>query len=91
MFSGRFRLALHPSDGSVFIDRDPTYFRYILNYLRDDWLPVAFLSDLELHCILREAHYYQVLGLCELVETHLRRTAMSRAKQRTSEKVLLRH
>ena len=34
MFSGRHQLK-RESDGSYFIDRDGTHFRYILNYLRD--------------------------------------------------------
>ena len=36
MFSGRHDIeAMKCSDGSVFIDRDGTHFRHILNYLRD--------------------------------------------------------
>eukprot|EP01126_Amoeba_proteus_P045911 TRINITY_DN5167_c0_g1_i3.p1 TRINITY_DN5167_c0_g1~~TRINITY_DN5167_c0_g1_i3.p1 ORF type:complete len:204 (-),score=40.16 TRINITY_DN5167_c0_g1_i3:554-1165(-) len=34
MFSGRHKLSTD-SEGRYFIDRDPTYFSYILNYLRD--------------------------------------------------------
>jgi len=34
MFSGRFPLKVS-DDGRIFIDRDGTYFQYILNYLRD--------------------------------------------------------
>ena len=34
MVSGRHSITREP-DGSFFIDRDGTYFRYILNYLRD--------------------------------------------------------
>ena len=34
MFSGRHLLSVE-SDGSYFIDRDPTHFRLVLNYLRD--------------------------------------------------------
>ena len=34
MFSGRHSIT-READGSFFIDRDGTYFRYILNYLRD--------------------------------------------------------
>ena len=33
MFSGRFEMTPR-KDGTFFIDRDPTHFRYILNYLR---------------------------------------------------------
>jgi len=34
MFSGRFPVQVN-EDGRIFIDRDGTYFQYILNYLRD--------------------------------------------------------
>jgi BTB/POZ domain-containing protein KCTD9 len=34
MFSGRHRIVKEGKDGSVFIDRDGTHFRYILKYVR---------------------------------------------------------
>ncbi|MDP2439273.1 MAG: kelch repeat-containing protein, partial [archaeon] len=55
MFSGRYPL-MNQEDGSVFIDRDGTHFRYILNYLRDQTciLPADAQARLEL---LAEASY----------------------------------
>lgn len=45
MFSGRHELSVE-SDGSYFIDRDPTHFRLVLNYLRDlrvtQQIPISF-------------------------------------------------
>ena len=63
MFSGRFDT--QPSeDGSVFIDRDGTHFRFILNYLRDGTLILpegaTFHKELE-----AEATFYQIQGLVE--------------------------
>ena len=44
MFSGRHELDTD-SEGRYFIDRDGTYFKYILNYLRDrKQLPSAELA-----------------------------------------------
>ena len=44
MFSGRHELDMD-SEGRYFIDRDGTYFKYILNYLRDrKQLPSADLA-----------------------------------------------
>ena len=64
MFSGR-HLLKQEADGSYFIDRDGTHFRYILNFLRDGGfkegtLPTdrGFLNEL-----LTEAEYYQISGL----------------------------
>jgi len=61
MFSGRFDIK--PSeDGTFFIDRDGTYFRFILNYLRNGELilpdEATFLKELE-----AEAKFYQIQGI----------------------------
>ena len=69
MFSGRHKL-VRGKDNTYFIDRDGTHFRYILNYLRDDLhldtLPVdlAILKELQ-----READYYQLSGLFDVIES----------------------
>ena len=63
MFSGRHKLETI-GDGSFFIDRDGTYFRFILNYLRNGELILpegaTFLAELE-----AEARFYQVQGLLD--------------------------
>ena len=63
MFSGRFDMK--PSDdGSFFIDRDGTHFRFILNFLRTGKLTLPegaiFIKELE-----EEAEFYQIQGLIE--------------------------
>ena len=63
MFSGRFDMK--PSeDGSFFIDRDGTHFRFILNFLRTGKLTLpegaTFIKELE-----EEAEFYQIQGLME--------------------------
>lgn len=71
MFSGRYGL-IQDSDGSYFIDRDGTHFRYILNYLRDNTviLPPNYLLHMEL---LKEADFYQLDGLAEIIKQNLKR------------------
>ena len=63
MFSGRHEVET-TEDGSFFIDRDGTYFRFILNYLRNGELILpelaTFLEELE-----AEARFYQVQGLLD--------------------------
>jgi hypothetical protein len=74
MFSGRHALR-QDDDGSYFIDRDGTHFRYVLNFLRDGCsfrpgtLPGdrAFLNEL-----LTEAEYYQVSSLVRLLNEHIK-------------------
>ena len=63
MFSGRFNMK--PSeDGSFFIDRDGTHFRFILNFLRTGKLTLPegarFTKELE-----EEAEFYQIQGLID--------------------------
>ena len=66
MFSGRHSVKKE-DDGSYFIDRDGTHFRYILNYLRDGGfkdgtLPGDILTELQ-----TEAEYYHLSGLVDLL------------------------
>ncbi|XP_010443100.1 PREDICTED: FH protein interacting protein FIP2 [Camelina sativa] len=61
MFSGRHAMCQESKTGYVFIDRDGKHFRHILNWLRDGIAPS--LSDPDCSELLREADYYQLLGL----------------------------
>ena len=63
MFSGRFD-SKPAEDGSYFIDRDGTHFRYILNYLRTGRL---LLPDDKLvrEELLAEAEFYQIRGIID--------------------------
>lgn len=71
MFSGRYGL-IQDADGSYFIDRDGTHFRYILNFLRDNTVivPPNYLLHMEL---LKEADFYQLDGLAEIIKQNLKR------------------
>jgi len=64
--SGKYEIKVE-NDGSLYIDRDGRYFVYVLNYMRmgND---VALPNDREgLVSVLREAQYYKLAGLEELV------------------------
>ena len=63
MFSGRFDTK-PGEDGSYFIDRDGTHFRYILNYLRTGYLLIPD-DKLIRKEILEEAEFYQIRGIVE--------------------------
>ncbi|KAI8380393.1 hypothetical protein BD560DRAFT_432238 [Blakeslea trispora] len=68
MFSGRHTVFAE-TDGSYFIDRDPSHFRLVLNYLRDARIPPTLLQDTQL-CqeLLQEAKYYGINGLIQLLQ-----------------------
>ncbi|KAM0008424.1 putative chromatin remodeling & transcription regulator BTB-POZ family [Helianthus debilis subsp. tardiflorus] len=71
MFSGRYTDCKESEKGYVFIDRDGKHFRHILNWLRDGVAPIPNLSDLERVELLREAEYYQTLGLVGIINEFL--------------------
>ena len=48
-------------DGAYFIDRDPKYFRYVLNYLRNGQLVID--SDISLESLKYEANYFGLVNL----------------------------
>ena len=63
MFSERFDTKA-TEDGSYFIDRDGTHFRYILNYLRTGQLLVP--EDKTVYKeLLAEAEFYQIQGIVD--------------------------
>ncbi|KAK3025202.1 hypothetical protein RJ639_043128 [Escallonia herrerae] len=63
MFSGRHTICKDSEKGYVFVDRDGKHFRHILNWLRDGVVPM--LNESEYSELLREAEYYQLLGLID--------------------------
>ena len=63
MFSGKFDMK--PSeDGTMFIDRDGTHFRFILNYLRSGKLTLPEGST-ALKELMEEAEFYQIQGILD--------------------------
>ena len=68
MFSGRHKLHTI-SDGAVFIDRDGTHFRHILNFLRDGFLRSGTLPDDQsvIQELMAEAEYYQLQGFLDFL------------------------
>ncbi|KAI8062601.1 BTB/POZ protein [Gongronella butleri] len=67
MFNGRHDLVQDDEDGSYFIDRDGTYFRLVLNYLRDLRIPPSIRNDPKIMDELKqEAEFYHITGLLKL-------------------------
>ena len=70
VFSGRYSITKQ-DDGRVFIDRDGTHFRIILNYLRGSITSSELLPDnkLLLSELLTEVNYYQLKGLEKIIKS----------------------
>jgi len=58
-----------PSGEPLFIDRDGTNFRYILNFLRDGRLPLSTMSVQLRKELLQEAEFYQLGTLTEALQS----------------------
>ena len=69
MFSGRHEVKVE-DDGTIFIDRDGTHFRHILNYLRDGGIKLDALprNRQVLRELRNEAVFYQLHGLVQQIE-----------------------
>ena len=65
MFSGLFTIQ-KDEQGCIFIDRDGSHFRYILNYLRDGRVDLPD-DPLIFNEIKREAEYYQLMALAQQI------------------------
>lgn len=74
MFSGRFPIA-YDSQKRVFIDRDGTHFRHILNYLRQagkGWAPGKLgLSKAELVQLRDEGQFYMLAPMVKLINDYV--------------------
>jgi hypothetical protein len=87
MLSGRYPVEVDDS-GAMFIDRDPTHFRHILNFLRDGAL-FDSLEDANADFraeIMREARFYQCSGLISYLEAQQKRLQLKNSQELTSEK-----
>jgi hypothetical protein len=68
MFSGRWEPKVE-DDGCYFIDRDPTVFKHILNYLRGQLPTLDVLSSQELQLLQEDAQFYQLPELSQYLKT----------------------
>lgn len=64
---GRRKREDHP----LFVDRDPTHFRHVLNYMRGS--PSFPEGEAEIDELEREADFYSLQGLVDLVKKEKRR------------------
>jgi len=74
MLSGRFPVVRDKHE-RIFIDRDATHFRHIINFLRDGgvgWDPTEMdLNTRQIRQLLREVKYYNIVPLQRILEKYL--------------------
>merc|ERR1712154_284746 len=90
MFSGRFEIE-RDENGSIFIDRDPTHFRHVLNFLRDctEYLKHGGLlqqSDAIINELLQEAKFYNIRPLVDYIQLQQTRKNKKKGDELTHEK-----
>ena len=68
------------NDETIFFDRDPTFFQYILNYFHDASLPKDCLSPANMNSIRREAEYYSLKGLSTFMSDRIKEPFNERGK-----------
>jgi hypothetical protein len=73
--------------GALFIDRDPEYFGQILNFLRDGVIDTDANSLAQNRALLREARFYQVRALEQLLDEVVRRESAVKRSEPSEEKV----
>ncbi|KAH9614634.1 hypothetical protein KSS87_004324 [Heliosperma pusillum] len=78
MFSGRHTVCKDPHTGYIFVDRDGTYFRHILNWLRDGVVPT--LKDADYAELLREAEIEGAFGSTKGTTMETRKGMKGRGK-----------
>jgi len=86
MFSGNWKLQA-AEDGSFFIDRDGTHFRYILNFLRTGELVIPDNPDIRRE-LQKEVDFYNITSLIEALtpkEVFLESTLLSFSEQKNLE------
>jgi len=74
-------------DGAYFIDRDPTYFRIILNYLRTGQLVVD--GSVSIEAVKTEASYFGLVGLEENANQKLAESDKSKNELSDNDEFLL--
>lgn len=72
---------------SFFIDRDPTYFRHILNFLRDGAVETDGVPLHQIKALLREARFYHVRGLSVVLEEFVNRANAKEKAKLSDEKI----
>jgi len=86
MLSGRFSVMKSNGDCMCEIDRDPTYFPFILNYLRDGTVYIDELTLLQSKMLLQESEFYQIEGLACILRRSIRAKQAMKKREITNEK-----
>ena len=71
LMSGIHNLSMDKDTNAIFINRDPTHFHCILNYLRSQGHSKDFVlpkDSYALECLFIEARFYMLEGLMEIIE-----------------------
>ena len=68
------------SSNKFFIDRDPKYFRHIMNFMREKTIP-DFKDEAKYLKLLHEVEYYQIAEMIEAIQQKLDEMKQKKAEQ----------
>lgn len=66
---------LKDTHGNIFIDRNPQWFGRVLDFLRDGTF-VQNISQQDCQAVLREAQYYNIIAMVDVLEKHMQPPAI---------------
>ena len=83
MFAHRMRPGDTDTAGSILIQRDPTFFNYVMQYVHGESLELAMLSTMALELLVTECDYFQLPNLAFTVRNEIEaREQLVAAEQR---------
>jgi len=85
MFSGKYKMETD-EDGHYFIDRDGTWFRYVLNFLRNGTIGVPKDQGIRDE-LLKEAEFYNIEAMIDLLTKYLEKGAQAHTHLHTQKKL----
>lgn len=65
------RLENYINDATLFIDRDPYYFGFILNYLRNRQISLHDMNKMFIDCLFSEACYYDLHDMQSILTKYM--------------------
>ena len=95
MLAAMFAHGMRPGDtdttGAIFIQRDPTFFNYVMQYVHGESLELAMLSTMALELLVTECDYFQLPNLAFTVRNEIEAREQLVAAEQRQEAMKVQH